>query len=82
MKLVVLKEELEGVVGFAATTARRLENQGLFPRRRQLAPGRVGWFIEDLREWARSRPDATGKMRGEATRLARAKANPGEPEAT
>jgi predicted DNA-binding transcriptional regulator AlpA len=70
-KLIVLKDDLQDVVGFGSGTAARLERQGLFPRRREVSPGRVGWLAEELQTWARTRPLADGKMRGEATRRKR-----------
>ena len=30
---------------------------GLFPRQRQLGPGRVAWRASDVRAWIESRPD-------------------------
>ncbi|HSD42366.1 MAG TPA: AlpA family phage regulatory protein [Burkholderiales bacterium] len=71
MKIVVRKTELESVIGFGEGTARRLERKGLFPRRRQLTNGSVGWLASELEEWAKSRPIAEGGMRGEAPRLKR-----------
>jgi len=36
----------------------RLERQGLFPRRMQLSPGRVGWLKSEIEAWITARADA------------------------
>lgn len=71
MKIITLKDDLEAVVGFGPNKASRLEAQGLFPRRRQLGAGQVGWLTEELLAWARALPPSDGRMRGEETRLRR-----------
>jgi hypothetical protein len=43
----------------------------MFPRRRKLADGSVGWLVSELEEWARTRPIAEDGMRGEGTRRMR-----------
>jgi predicted DNA-binding transcriptional regulator AlpA len=70
-KVIVRKHELPSVVGFSIGTARRLMNQGKFPRPRQLSEGGIGWPVAELEEWARNLPVATtgSGMRGEETRL-------------
>jgi len=64
MKILAGKQDLEALVGFGAAKASRLERLGLFPRRRQIGPGRVGWVVEELVEWARKLPLGDGRMRG------------------
>ena len=52
--------------GLSSTTAWRLENAGLFPARRQLSPGRVGYVESEIEEWILSRqqvPMIAGKIR-------------------
>ncbi len=70
MKLIARKHELEATVGIGPGTAGRLERKGLFPKRRQLTDGSVGWLMTDLVAWAESRPVADGKMRGEKPKAA------------
>ena len=36
-----------------------LERRGEVPRRVAILPGRAGWRLGDLREWAKSRPEYT-----------------------
>ncbi len=46
-------------------TVWRLENQGLFPPRRQITPGRVGWLVSDIDAWVAERPlTKAGSYRG------------------
>jgi len=36
----------------------RLERKGLFPKRLQLSPGRVGWLRSEIESWISARADA------------------------
>jgi len=49
-KLVSIK------TGLSRTTIWRLERKGIFPRRIQLSPGRVGWDSDSVETWVKSRP--------------------------
>ena len=50
--LVVRPSQLEATVGFGRVTAWRLENQGLFPKRRKITPGgSVGWLYSEIEEY-------------------------------
>jgi prophage regulatory protein len=69
--IVVRKPQLQDVAGVSCATAGRLEREGRFPKRRQLADGSVGWLVTEIEAWAAALPPATGELRGERTRLAR-----------
>ena len=56
MKLYFEKSELPGVTTLSETTIDEEIRQGRFPKPRQLAGRRVGYFVDDIMEWARSRP--------------------------
>jgi len=43
--------------GLSRTTLYKYINLGLFPRQRQLGPGRVAWRASDVRDWIESRPE-------------------------
>lgn len=47
----------------SATTIWRMEKAGLFPKRRQMSPGKVGYVAEEVDEWEESRPLATDSGR-------------------
>ena len=48
---IIRPKQLPEVVGFTAATARRLELQGCFPRRRRIGLQGVGWLRAELVEW-------------------------------
>ena len=54
MKFLSKKQVREKVLYSFAHIA-RLEAAGLFPKRVQLGPGRVGWVEEEIEEWMRER---------------------------
>jgi predicted DNA-binding transcriptional regulator AlpA len=37
----------------------RMEQKGLFPQRRQIAPGCVGWTSDEIQKWIHERPITT-----------------------
>lgn len=41
--------------GLAATTQWRLEQQGLFPKRRVISAGLVGWIESEVEQWIADR---------------------------
>ena len=43
--------------GLSRTTLYKYIKLGLFPRQRQLGPGRVAWRASDVRDWIESRPE-------------------------
>ncbi len=42
--------------GIHRATLRRMEERRLFPRRRQLSPGRIGWKQSEVQVWLDNRP--------------------------
>lgn len=58
MKLYFEKSELPGATTLAESTIDEEIRQGRFPKARQLAGRRVGYLVEEVIEWARSRPVA------------------------
>ena len=57
-KIFYSTAELLQVVPLSRTSVWRLESQGLFPKRRQITPQRVGWLVSEVEKWAESRPFA------------------------
>ncbi len=43
--------------GLSRTTLYKYIKLGLFPRQRQLGPGRVAWRASAVRDWIESRPE-------------------------
>lgn len=56
MKLYYEKAELPAATTLSESTIDEEIRQGRFPRPRQLAGRRVGYLVEEVIEWARSRP--------------------------
>jgi len=52
---MIRDRECEEITGLCRTTRRRLEKKGLFPARRQITEGTVGWLQEEIEEWLKSR---------------------------
>lgn len=46
---------LVSLLSLSASTIRRLEIAGKFPKRRQLSPRRVGWELSAVQSWADKR---------------------------
>jgi len=44
------------VTGLSRVTLWRLEGKGMFPKRVQLSPGRVGRIGKEVKAWVESRP--------------------------
>ena len=53
--------DVKAVCTFSRKTIWLMERKGLFPRRRQLSAGRVGWMGSEVLEWIKTRPVAKGK---------------------
>lgn len=49
---------LVSLLNISASTIRRLELAGKFPKRRQLSPRRVGWELAAVQAWADNRESA------------------------
>lgn len=60
MKKFCLEKECKSKTGLSRTTRWALEKKGLFPKRRQVSPGRVGWLESELDQWIESRSKADG----------------------
>ena len=56
MKLYFEKSELPDAITLSESTSDEEIRQGRFPRPRQLAGRRVGYLVEEVVEWARTRP--------------------------
>ena len=48
--LFIRRSQLKSVLGLSPSTVDRLEAEGLFPRRRRIGPGCVGWFYDEAKE--------------------------------
>lgn len=49
------KKETAARVGLSVPTIWRLERKGLFPSRRMLSPGRVGFLSSEIEQWVAER---------------------------
>lgn len=49
------RAELKQITGISDSTQQRLEKEGLFPKRRQLAPRIVGWLRTEVDDWVSTR---------------------------
>jgi prophage regulatory protein len=56
VKLYYMKDELPGATTLSESTIEEEIRQERFPKPRQLAGRRVGWLVEEVLEWARTRP--------------------------
>lgn len=55
---VITKRELRLIVPYCPQHILRLEKKGKFPRRIQIGPRRVGWYLTDIKAWLDARaPD-------------------------
>lgn len=57
-KKFVRRSELVKKVGMSYSTIYRLERAGVFPVRRQLSPGAVGWLLSEVETWMDERDPA------------------------
>lgn len=51
MTRLLSKKQVREKVLYCPAHIARLEAAGLFPKRVQLGPGRVGWVEEEVEEW-------------------------------
>jgi prophage regulatory protein len=49
--VVLNKKRTAEKVGLSLPTIWRLEKRGLFPARRALSPGRVGFLLSEVEQW-------------------------------
>ena len=65
MKFLTVKQVMD-MTGLSRTTIWRLENDGEFPKRRQLGLRRIGWIESEVLDWMESRT-LVGKEDGGTT---------------
>ena len=54
---ILSKRQLKEMVLYSPQHIARLEKAGLFPKRVQLGPNRVGWVEDEVRDWLQTRLD-------------------------
>lgn len=52
---IVSKRQLKEMVLYSPQHIARLEKAGMFPKRVQLGPNRVGWVESEVLDWLQSR---------------------------
>ena len=52
---ILSKKQVVGLTGLSGVTIWRYEHAGIFPKRRQLGPRRVGWVESEILNWVESR---------------------------
>ncbi len=60
-KKIMRLPEVSRAVGLSDSTISRLEREGLFPKRRKLSAGAVGWLAEEIDAWIASRAKVGGQ---------------------
>ena len=53
--MLLSKKQVREIVLYSPAHIARLEKAGLFPKRVQLGPGRVGWVKAEVEAWVRTR---------------------------
>jgi prophage regulatory protein len=53
--VVIRRKKLLELIGVSASTQWRMEKAGLFPARRRLGKGSVGWILSEVEEWIKNR---------------------------
>ena len=56
-KRIIDRHERRLLVPYSDVHILRLERDGLFPKRIQLGPNRVGWVLSEVLEWIERRKD-------------------------
>jgi prophage regulatory protein len=54
---ILSKRQLKELVLYSPQHVARLEKAGLFPKRVQLGPNRVGWVEDEVLDWLQHRLD-------------------------
>ena len=54
------EREVRQITGLSRSSRWRLEQLGLFPRRRAISPGAVAWLESEIEDWVAQRPAASG----------------------
>jgi prophage regulatory protein len=52
---VVDGQQVKRIVPYSLSQLKRLEDQGLFPRRIRLGPNRTGWVLAEIHAWIQER---------------------------
>ena len=52
---IIREAECKTLTGLSRVTRWRMEQVGQFPKRRQISPGTIGWFLSDIQKWLESR---------------------------
>lgn len=52
---ILSKRQVKELVLYSPQHTARLEKAGLFPKRVQLGPNRVGWVEDEVLDWLRTR---------------------------
>lgn len=58
--LVCTKAQLPAVIGLGKSAIDNMRRKGQFPHPRKLGGKKVGWPVEELKEWLKNRPLSTG----------------------
>lgn len=58
--------ELQQITGYSRTTIWRLEQEGKFPKRRQIGANMVGWISSEVSQWLAALPMVDTGKRGAA----------------
>jgi prophage regulatory protein len=53
--VVIRRKKLLELIGVSSATQWRMEKAGLFPARRRLGKGSVGWILSEVEEWIKNR---------------------------
>jgi prophage regulatory protein len=61
---ILRERDVRTMTGLSRSTRWRLERAGMFPRKRRLSPGAVGWFESEVADWLASRTEQPGAWRG------------------
>jgi len=62
-KRVLSLQAVLGLVPVSRVTLWRMERAGLFPKRIQISPNRVGWMESDVDAWLEERKPSNGNNR-------------------
>jgi prophage regulatory protein len=61
---ILRERDVRTMTGLSRSTRWRLERAGMFPRKRRLSPGAVGWLESEVVAWLGSRTEQPGAWRG------------------
>jgi predicted DNA-binding transcriptional regulator AlpA len=59
--VIIRVKDIPEDVGVSIAQVKRMERAGLFPRKRRIGPGVVGYLREEVEQWARELPVAEGE---------------------